>query len=204
MYNVHNLVHIADDVAMFGSLDSVSCFPYENYLHQLKKKVRRPQNPLSQVIRRISEEEKLDEEVKHHDHTTFCFKREHASGPLPIGIDIEKQFRDAYCGMFLSIEKRDNCVLVSDKGQPMVALVRNIIKDSTDNASLVVQRFQSLKPFYSYPLESSMLGIFKVSSLSSSLETMSLQSSSSMRKCILVDNGESEAIVISLIHYHLK
>ena len=36
VYNVHGLVHIADDVQNLGSLDTYSAFPYENFLHELK------------------------------------------------------------------------------------------------------------------------------------------------------------------------
>ncbi|XP_071810762.1 uncharacterized protein [Apostichopus japonicus] len=37
-YNVHGLVHLSDEVKRFGSLDNISCFPFENYLGQLKRK----------------------------------------------------------------------------------------------------------------------------------------------------------------------
>lgn len=35
--NTHSLLHLADDAKKYGPLDSVSCFPFENYLGQLKK-----------------------------------------------------------------------------------------------------------------------------------------------------------------------
>lgn len=35
--NTHSLIHLADDAEKYGPLDSVSCFPFENYLGQLKK-----------------------------------------------------------------------------------------------------------------------------------------------------------------------
>ena len=37
MYNVHGLIHIAEDVKRFGPLDSYSAFPFENYLGHLKQ-----------------------------------------------------------------------------------------------------------------------------------------------------------------------
>ena len=55
VYNVHFLIHLADDAVNFGVLDKCSSFRYENYLGQLKKHVRRPQQPCSQVVRRIFE-----------------------------------------------------------------------------------------------------------------------------------------------------
>ena len=29
-YNIHNLIHLADDVARHGPLDGISAFPFEN------------------------------------------------------------------------------------------------------------------------------------------------------------------------------
>lgn len=49
--NTHSLIHLADDAEKYGHLDSVSCFPFENYLGQLKKMVRRPQGPVQQIVR---------------------------------------------------------------------------------------------------------------------------------------------------------
>ena len=39
------------------SLDRVSVFPFENFLGKMKKMVRRPQNPISQVVRRLYEKD---------------------------------------------------------------------------------------------------------------------------------------------------
>lgn len=55
VYNVHGLTHLAQDAKHFGNLDGISSFPYKNYLQKLKGFVRKPSNPLAQVIRRLSE-----------------------------------------------------------------------------------------------------------------------------------------------------
>lgn len=56
VYNIHSLVHLVDDVRHFNcSLNEISCFPFENYMQQLKKHVRNGKNPIVQVARRISE-----------------------------------------------------------------------------------------------------------------------------------------------------
>lgn len=39
-YNIHSLLHICDDVTIYGNLDSYSAFKFENYLQMIKKKVR--------------------------------------------------------------------------------------------------------------------------------------------------------------------
>ena len=55
VYNVHSLVHLADDVAKFGELNNFSAFAFESFLGKLKRLVRKPNYPLQQVIRRLSE-----------------------------------------------------------------------------------------------------------------------------------------------------
>ena len=52
---MHGLMHLPDDARKYGCLDNCSAFPYENYLHQLKKLVRSGQNPLAQILKRLSE-----------------------------------------------------------------------------------------------------------------------------------------------------
>ena len=56
VYNVHALLDIASDVEAFGCLDQCSTFPFENYLQQLKRLVRSQHNPLSQMVKRLSEQ----------------------------------------------------------------------------------------------------------------------------------------------------
>ena len=59
VYNVHNLIHLCDDVDTFScSLNEVSAFPFENYLQMIKKLVRSSCNPIAQVTKRMSEAEK--------------------------------------------------------------------------------------------------------------------------------------------------
>ena len=54
-YNVHSLIHLADDAQIYGSLDNVSAFPFENYMQTLKKLLRKLHLPLQQAIHRIYE-----------------------------------------------------------------------------------------------------------------------------------------------------
>ena len=55
-YNVHNLIHLKQDSEYFNSsLDTVSAFPFENYLQTLKKHVKSGNNPISQIVKRRNE-----------------------------------------------------------------------------------------------------------------------------------------------------
>lgn len=55
VYNVHNLLHLTDDVKRYGSLDTFSAFPFENHMRVIKKLIRKAENPLAQLHNRISE-----------------------------------------------------------------------------------------------------------------------------------------------------
>lgn len=79
-YNVHNVIHLAEDMRIHGALDNISSFKYETFLHNLKKLVRKPQSPLSQIVRRLSET-LLKPTSK--ENRTFQLKKQHLSGPVP-------------------------------------------------------------------------------------------------------------------------
>lgn len=53
--NIHNLIHIVGEVQRFGVLYSISAYPFENHLYQMKKMVRSGRLPLEQIINRIAE-----------------------------------------------------------------------------------------------------------------------------------------------------
>lgn len=44
-----------DDVRRFGSLSSISTYPFENFLHMIKQKLRAMNKPLQQLSRRMAE-----------------------------------------------------------------------------------------------------------------------------------------------------
>ena len=71
VYNVHGLIHLAADVQNFGPLDSYSAFPFENFLGKLKKLVRKPNLPLQQVIHRLSEKKKPNQQTSENNKATF-------------------------------------------------------------------------------------------------------------------------------------
>ncbi|XP_074099990.1 uncharacterized protein LOC141528050 [Cotesia typhae] len=52
-YNAHGLLHLVSDYKLYGPLDSVSAFPYENSMPKYRDFVRKPEKPLQQIFHRI-------------------------------------------------------------------------------------------------------------------------------------------------------
>lgn len=54
--NVHNILHLADDVTNFGvPLSKISAFPFESYLGKLRSMIRGPKHVIAQLCRRLFE-----------------------------------------------------------------------------------------------------------------------------------------------------
>lgn len=62
--NVHNLEHIVNDVVRFGSLQTISAYPFENCLYQIKNMIRHGNNSLQQVANRMYEQNNPPKQCK--------------------------------------------------------------------------------------------------------------------------------------------
>jgi hypothetical protein len=82
-FYVHCLTHLAQEATTYGSIDSITCYPFENYLQTLKTLCKKSSKPLPSVVKRISEVQmnKLHEKNKYPDPKVLVFD-EHEKGPL--------------------------------------------------------------------------------------------------------------------------
>ncbi|XP_065652632.1 uncharacterized protein LOC136079889 isoform X1 [Hydra vulgaris] len=162
VYNVHSLIHLADDAVNFGVLDKCSSFKYKNYLGQLKKLVHRPQKPCSQVVRRIFEGcLKIDG----HHYYQQKFSILHVDGPITIALRHCLQFKN-YQGLecFVSATDGNNCFEIENK----IGLVRSILKVKTGESCddlVMFEEFAALESFFTDPLSSNNLSIFYASKM---------------------------------------
>lgn len=90
-HNFHNLIHLASDVSTYGSLDNCSAFKFENYLSSLKRLIRKSDQPLQQIIKRLKEGSDILIETEHESNYPNTFKP-HFAGPLLEGCDPNSQF----------------------------------------------------------------------------------------------------------------
>ena len=95
VYNVHCLIHLVMDVEKYGPLDTFSAFSFESFLGQLKKIIRKPNQPLPQIVRRVAENAKLalltQTKVQKSEP-----KHKHNFGPLPLAYRSYSQFNSVH------------------------------------------------------------------------------------------------------------
>ncbi|WAR11984.1 hypothetical protein MAR_026164 [Mya arenaria] len=197
VYNMHGLVHLANDVSRFGELDGYSCFPFESYLGRLKKPVRKPNYPLQQVIRRLSEKSVEDAKLEPKLPKSGVVKKRHHNGPRLNEYVVYGQFEEiSLPKYFLSVQQGNICILVGDK----VGLVRNILSPSEEATEriFVVQWYSGvLGCFYIEPFHSSDLKVFRVSRLHEDTAAVSLKDITC--KCVLLPY-KNDFVVVPPIH----
>lgn len=67
--NIHNLLHISEDVHRFGILSSISAYPFENCLGKIKRIIRAGHSPLPQIAKRLIERTGLSSDAPSMDRT---------------------------------------------------------------------------------------------------------------------------------------
>lgn len=185
VYNIHGLVHLASDVKVHGPLDSISGFPYENYLGELKRLVRKPHNPLAQIIRRLSEHE----ERNCYSTDEISLMCPHKNGPVPQTLtEAVHQFRQLIVdGVMLRISSKDDCIAIRGK----VISVKNIIAYG-GKEYVMFQEYREKEALYTYPLDSRNMGVFIVSNLSTVMHFTEL--TKPWQKCVRLPLGDKFAV----------
>jgi hypothetical protein len=191
VYNVHCLIHLADDVRHFGPLDGISCFPFENHLGKIKRTVRRPANPLQQVVNRLAEQQTSTLESQHTpvhvlkgvvdvSHCTasnsVCYSSLHTQH------------------LILSSRIADSCVMLPDR---KVGRIQYFYEENS-TVFVAVRLFVHMESFYNYPLSSEDIGIFCVGTLNGSTCTVPL--TDVVTKCFCMPMERDKFLVVPLHH----
>lgn len=165
VYNTHNLIHLADDAKLHGSLDNISAFPFENAMTSLLKNVRKPSKALEQVIRRWHEKIRNLSSQKQRKVGQAKLHKPHYSNNLPQGLIPDEQFGELQIeGMKITLGMRDSCItLQNDIG----IAVNFVVIDK--KIWIVYRKFRKRSSFFEYPIESEFLNIFKVWNLEKTL-----------------------------------
>ncbi|XP_070205914.1 uncharacterized protein [Littorina saxatilis] len=193
VYNVHNLVHISDDAKLFGSLDNISAFPFENFMRKILKTVRKPSMPLQQVVKRFQESSANSNKKRIRTTQDTCVCKEHHYGIVPHGVLFDNQYKEVSTNDFcIKTNSKDNCVSFGNE----IGLVSNILSVAS-NVWLVYQSFESVDTFFNYPCQSAFLGIFKVRNLSQVIKLKPIEEITSKNVILPYQQG---FVVVPLCH----
>lgn len=164
IYNTHSLIHLPEDAKQFGSLNVVSCFPFENYLQMLKRLLRKSNNPLQQAVNRLHEVENLESEIG-YEKEVFRF----IGNPIKVSFnepsDILNQYRNyvfwkkiIYNGYILSSKCGDAFVML--KNRDIVKIF--FIGTKASEKIIFGKKFSVKKPFVTSPTNSNFLMIYEI------------------------------------------
>jgi len=200
-HNVHGLLHIADDYDRFGPLDNISAFPFENFMKNIKKKLRKHELPLQQLVKRFHEEfnqaEKFKVGQKHIYSKQLDFKKEHTNGPLLENLTGPQYSTVHLKGMVIKTTKAADCYVLTNSND--IVKVINIAHIKNINiAVLMGKTFLSKKPYYEQPINSEVFNIYEVDNLSEEMGIVHFEELK--KKIMLLDTLDKKRIAIPIIH----
>lgn len=167
-HNIHNLLHLTDDVddvKKFGNLDSFSNFPFENYLQKLKGLLRKHTDILSQIIRRLSEENNISNYkiIKEASNDDVVLAKEHSNGVLLNNLS-GPQYQEALFNNFkLNIFLPNSCCKL--KCNSIIEVENFAFCPQQSIHVLIGRKYGTVKDFYTEPCNSSIIGIYFVENL---------------------------------------
>ncbi|KAJ8684966.1 hypothetical protein QAD02_020759 [Eretmocerus hayati] len=190
VYNIHNLIHLAEEALRNGPLDSFSAFPFENFMRILKSYLRKPESPLQQIHLCLVQQANFIEE---EDVKILPIESGRIVCDLPFG-SYGGFTKIEFEGYELSTSPPNN-VCVLDDGT-IVAIDYMAYKD--DDRIIIGKRFEEKKDISYYPVPStSHFSISIVSKLSTYVEFWKM--SSIYRKAVTLVHGQT-CYVIPLLH----
>ncbi|XP_055306815.1 uncharacterized protein LOC129571070 [Sitodiplosis mosellana] len=154
--NVHLLNHVCDDVEMFGNLNDISTYAFENRLNFLKLRLKQPNLPLEQISRRI-----VELSLDYDDFYSCSIKNvafpQYKHSEIRDGTQIFKEIIINGDCTFSSKRIADSWILTYS-----LEIFQFKYVMSTGNAVHVYGTpVPRLENFFTYPLSSSLLNIFK-------------------------------------------
>lgn len=178
-YNVHGLIHIADDAGKHGTLDEFSAFPYESFMQPLRRMVRKAEKPLHQVVRRVSE-----------------------GGVFLAGNEKKSAFEENLATKLNLSDKsnRDNCCLLKDGSVVVITKLPSVSGCEEGHLLKLItgKRFLSKRNLYENPCASSILNTYEVENLSKKEKTWPLHDVAVKMVCLPIE--KARFVVIPLLH----
>lgn len=195
VYNLHSLLHIVAECEIFGCLQDFAAFKYENYLGIIKRLLRTGWMPLQQVFNRDKERNgHLTKQKEPVDENVVVLSEEHvrAGGELVNG----RQYQKLKFGKItLALNSADRVFMTKESD---IVVLSNIV-DTENGVLLIGRKFTRKEDAYQYPINSSLLGIFRVSTLGQTRHVWNFGSLT--QKCYLMPDGDSY-VSVPLTHFY--
>lgn len=178
-----------------GPLDKWSAFRFENFMQQVKADVRKPGNILAQIFNRIAERENLP----------FCISRKQKEfttkkkvGVPPLGCESPQYIQLEINGFKIGTSTlNDSCF--GTKSKQIIRV--ECIATKFGRIVLIGRKFLKRAPFFTSPINSAELDIFKVSDYSP-LKNFALEEIE--QKYVIMPIKNDYFLVVPLIHSHIE
>lgn len=192
-YNVHNLLHLCDDVLLFGKVDNFSAFKFENYMSKIKRKMKNSRYPLQQIYNRVVEDRKCLTSVNMFNLPEEDDKPLVSNENGKIYRYYKKLSHDKFT---ISLCQRNNCVLLRNSSY---MLISNIYKNENDDIKIVGKIFQNVSHFIEKPSFSLAIKVIDIHEISN-ISTFDCKDIKA--KCLILPMNDKFA-VIPLLHNNL-
>lgn len=198
-HNMHTILHLADDVKKFGSLNNFSAFKFESFMQPLKKKIKSGVKPLQQLVRRYAEDKVLWQKENLEPNIfigPFKYQCKNKNRPFT-EYDCEPQHTGWKMNNFiLKLNMADNCVKMVNND---IVPIENIATSKSDNEVVIIGRkFLSLTKYFDKPCSSQLLGIHKATTLSH-LKSWKLNKIKEKMMRLPMANGKF-SVILPLLH----
>ncbi|KAK3909809.1 Halomucin [Frankliniella fusca] len=192
VYNVHALIHLVDECRDGLTLDEISAWKYENKLKSIKQTLRSGLHQLQQLARRDEEQKpSVLRLTGKATHVALSLKQRILGEIVP-----GQQYRRLKAGsLLLKTNRADSCFKTANGD---IVILSNIVRWNR-KIYLVGRKFQTYENFYEYPIESSELGIFRVSDLSREKSTFRLRDVQC--KCYLMPDGRHFYLCFAIVKF---
>ena len=194
VYNVHSLIHLAEECHNRGTLDSFSAFSYESFLGVIKSHLRSTHRPLQQLANKdIETQGALINPYPSKNSNVVTLKKPFDGYNLSLegqqyAIVITKDFT-------LSTNKANRYFKTIDGN---VVRLYSVI-DSPRGIIIAGKKFRRYENYYDFPMKSSKLGIFEVSGLQNTFYYCKIEDVK--EKCIVMPTSDNTFFCIPLIPF---
>ncbi|KAB0804368.1 hypothetical protein PPYR_01338 [Photinus pyralis] len=194
-FNVHNLLHLVQDVVRFGAVHNFSAFDFENHMRLVKKMVRKHDKPLQQVVNRMSEQISCKMLKNNYDLNQPTFLQEHSKGPLLNNCCSRQYMILKFKGYTFKLNSTDCYAILNDN---KIIKIHNFV--TVDNLNYaVVQYLQKVGLLFNSPCESELVGICCIT-ISNVYDLKICNINEIKSKVMILPKKNNEYVAYSLLH----